>query len=302
MMEKPKHPLSSYNLFFLVQRSRIVKGLDQVGVAITPREVRAVIVENKTKASKKRLHRRSHGKISFKELTTEISRRWKSVDAVSRKVLDDAAIAGQQAYAKERDLHKAWKLSQAKKYTAPQDQPKEWMQMESVPAKNQDLNKLRGQLTEMLGKVRAKIAQYQHIAPQETSDTIGLFAAEDSKGDANHGVYPTFPHHFFGSGTMIEDDLDIPLLEQDGNQGLSASGAARKFDMDMDDSLSCGSLTSISEEVHPKTTFASDELQVSELVQFHHEAAASSVDEHNRGGDELLDPMDANTMACIFEL
>lgn len=55
---KPKRPLSAYNFFFKIQRARILQ------VAPTRKEGKPL---------------RSHGKIGFKELATEISRRWKVI-------------------------------------------------------------------------------------------------------------------------------------------------------------------------------------------------------------------------------
>ena len=57
--EKPKRPLSAYNLFFQSERRKL---LDQ----LPPREGRQP--------------RRSHGKLGFKEMATIIGRRWRQLD------------------------------------------------------------------------------------------------------------------------------------------------------------------------------------------------------------------------------
>mmetsp|Transcript_7099 Transcript_7099/g.14802 ORF Transcript_7099/g.14802 Transcript_7099/m.14802 type:complete len:113 (+) Transcript_7099:162-500(+) len=68
---KPKNALSSYNLFFQIERKRILDGTDVLKLPITPTDVVNILFEHQNK--KKRLHRKSHGKISFRGLARTVS-------------------------------------------------------------------------------------------------------------------------------------------------------------------------------------------------------------------------------------
>jgi hypothetical protein len=89
MIGKPKNPLSSHNLFFQVTRKRILDGTDKLGLPITPEEVQAVVFAYKRQP--KRKHRKTHGRISFRDLSAAVAQRWKLIRFHDRKVLEDQA-------------------------------------------------------------------------------------------------------------------------------------------------------------------------------------------------------------------
>lgn len=94
---KPKFPLSAYNLFFQVQRKRILEGIDHLGLPITMNNLRVVSQEHKAKPGK-RLHRKTHGKIGFKELARIVADRWKKIDCDTKRVLKAAAAIEKEEY------------------------------------------------------------------------------------------------------------------------------------------------------------------------------------------------------------
>jgi hypothetical protein len=96
--DKPKRPLSAYNLFFQLERERIITG-DEVK-EVNPEDVTNVCVQHKKKKEKRR-HRKTHGVIGFADLARAIANRWKTLDKPSRRVYDDCAAIEKARYQRE---------------------------------------------------------------------------------------------------------------------------------------------------------------------------------------------------------
>ena len=92
--DKPKRPLSAYNLYFKDEREKIINQ--------TPRETDLEVNEKITWPGKKRP---PHGKISFEELAKTIGSRWKNLDTESKSHYKKKADEDLERYATEMKLY-----------------------------------------------------------------------------------------------------------------------------------------------------------------------------------------------------
>ena len=99
-MEKPKRPLSAYNLFFQDERKKL---LDALPVRKTGKP------------------RKSHGKLGFKEMATIVGTRWRNIDAQSKEYFERIAAEHKlrynqvmKEYRRQQDM-----LKQLKEQAAP---------------------------------------------------------------------------------------------------------------------------------------------------------------------------------------
>jgi hypothetical protein len=111
--EKPKRALTAYNLFFQLERKRIIEGTDRLNLPVGPEDVRAIIIESK-KVKPKRIHRRTHGKVTFGDLARIAAKRWKKLGLSTRQVYQNQAKLEKNQY--ERNLLQ-WMNESAKRYS-----------------------------------------------------------------------------------------------------------------------------------------------------------------------------------------
>lgn len=94
--DKPNRPLSAYNLFFQAERASMLGGRVPVD----------------TDKNKKRIHRRTHGKVGFAEMARVIGTKWKQLPDEDKKVYIEQAAKEKKRYAKDLAV---WKEQQKAK-------------------------------------------------------------------------------------------------------------------------------------------------------------------------------------------
>mmetsp|Transcript_107106 Transcript_107106/g.160132 ORF Transcript_107106/g.160132 Transcript_107106/m.160132 type:complete len:462 (+) Transcript_107106:104-1489(+) len=97
--DKPNRPLSAYNLFFQTQRVAMLGDS----------------ASSEVDKTRKRVHRRTHGKIGFAEMARVIGTKWKTLPDEERKPFEEQAAKEKKRYATELET---WKQEQKRKAQA----------------------------------------------------------------------------------------------------------------------------------------------------------------------------------------
>ena len=119
IVSKPTRPMTKYHIFFQLERAHIIQSSGDTAAitlkcseidtdsASRPPRYRSLILpkdwHRNGRRSKCRSHRKSHGKISFLDLSKVISQRWREVDQQTKKYCRDLASRELSRYREEMD-------------------------------------------------------------------------------------------------------------------------------------------------------------------------------------------------------
>lgn len=96
---KSHRPMNARNLFFYIERKRIVGGIDHQPLSITQEDLQRISNEIKLKSrDEMKRERASNTDLSARELASKVSRSWKNLDQSTRRMFEIQALRDKQAF------------------------------------------------------------------------------------------------------------------------------------------------------------------------------------------------------------
>ena len=103
---EPLRPLSAYNYFFRDERERVVNPEAAPPLEFSQERAERLLLDHWNQdRTKKRSHRKTHGKISFTDLSKLVSRRWKELSDEGRAFFQTIATADFKRFQAEGGTH-----------------------------------------------------------------------------------------------------------------------------------------------------------------------------------------------------
>jgi hypothetical protein len=106
--DKPKRPLSAYNLFFQHEREKLLYGTDQSNPQVlgsNPKPEKETIKETGDKA-----HGRGDGKLGFAALAKDVAAKWKALSPEQKQKFEKEAVKEKERYKRELEEWKHFQL------------------------------------------------------------------------------------------------------------------------------------------------------------------------------------------------
>ena len=120
---QPRRPLSAYNIFFSEMRNIIVEEhtkddvekKNDTPILADEDFTQALMKKRFSSESKKRVHRKTHGKVAFTTLAQTVGKRWKELSEESKKRYKELAELDRERYKKEKMAVQTARREEAKR-------------------------------------------------------------------------------------------------------------------------------------------------------------------------------------------
>lgn len=198
--DKPTRPLSAYNLFFQHERATMIGDESQDN--------------EEDYEKKKRLHRKSHGKVGFAEMARSIGTKWKNLPSTEKKTFEEQALKEKERYASElatwteqqKIKEREGKMQDSKKQTKTKSKVGSTEQVMEVASSTKNMMKIDGINSERLSLFEEK----RHSQPRTT---IGYLKACQGRqqGDASSSGLLNLPLPY---PSAVAGTMDTMLMQR----------------------------------------------------------------------------------------